>query len=139
MGSPEVLLVTMLPGFRALSMRASSSRFGPSCSTMASTIQSASPTRPKSSSRLPTVTSAAGVGREEGGGLRLLQTFERGVNDAVADGGAVELEPALLLFRRQLVRRDVEEVDAASPALAACAAMPPPIVPEPMTTTLLMV
>ncbi len=56
---PEVFDETTLSGLRTASTRAISSCFGPSRSTIASTIQSASPTQPKLSAKFPVVISCA--------------------------------------------------------------------------------
>ena len=110
---PDVFELTMAPGRRTASTRASSSRLASSCSTMASITQSASAIRPRSLSKPPTVTSAARSGAKNGSG-RSLRARSR---------------PA------RAVASSRSSSKAGTPAFAKCAAIWAPIVPAPSTAT----
>ena len=69
-GRPLVLVVTIVPGRRTWATLLSNSRLISRSSTTASMIQSQSASQPRWSSKLPTVTSRASDGFEEGGRLR---------------------------------------------------------------------
>ena len=68
-GMPEVLVLTMQVGLRTSSMRVIKSTLIFRFSTMASMTQSASAITPKSSSRLPSVTSVFKSGDHQIGGF----------------------------------------------------------------------
>ena len=88
-----------------------------------STIQSHSATLPRSSSRLPTVTSLAA---------------RSDMNAAGSVFNILATAPAATAFRSFASFGTMSSSRTGTPALATCAAMPAPITPEPRTATFLM-
>src|SRR5829696_5039492 len=120
-GMPEVLVEMMAFSFAVSSTRCMSSLLGSSFSIIASTIQSASPTRPKCSSKLPILILSATFSAMSAAGLAFFILSKPASTTAfLSSSGAMSSR------------------STSKPALEQWAAMAAPIVPAPSTATFLI-
>src|SRR5215211_402388 len=122
-GMPEVLVEMIASSFAVSSTRCMSSLLGSSFSIMASTIQSASPTRPKCSSKFPILILSATFSPMSAAGLAF----------------CILSRPAsTTAFLSSSSSGAMSSRSTSRPALAQWAAMAAPIVPAPSTATFLI-
>src|SRR5215211_7802649 len=122
-GMPEVLVEIMAFSFAKSSTRCMSSLFGSSFSMMASTIQSASPMRPKCSSKFPVLILSATFSAISAAGLAFFILSKPAFTTA---------------FLSSSSSGTISSRSTSSPAFAQWAAMAAPIVPAPSTATFLI-
>ena len=126
-GSPEVLVVTIVPALRCCSTFASSARFISRFSATASTIQSHSAIRAMSSPKFPRVISRAASGVKNAAGFDFFNP-----SSAASDSLFRAATPASAPSSGGTISSST----TGTPALAICAAIREPIVPAPSTATL---
>jgi hypothetical protein len=121
-GMPEVLVEMMASSFAVSSRRRINSRFGSSFSMIASSTQSASPTRSKWSWKLPVLILPATSSAMSAAGLAFF----------------ILSKPASTTASLSSSSGAISSRSTSSPALAQWAAMAAPIVPAPSTATFLI-
>ncbi len=124
-GRPDVLVVTIASGFRYCATRERSLRLISRFSATTSMIQSASPHRARSSSKLPMATRSASAEVKKAAGLDFFAASSpaRTILLRSADGASAGKFGGTRSSKMH-----------GSPAFAKCAAMREPMVPAPSTT-----
>ncbi|OPZ28456.1 MAG: hypothetical protein BWZ01_01163 [Deltaproteobacteria bacterium ADurb.BinA179] len=130
-GMPEVLEETIVSGLRTPSMRAKRSCLIFGFSTTTSTIQSQSASLLKSSSRLPVVMRAASAFEKNSGGFAFIAASSPAVTIRFLALGSFFSSS----FRS---KGTMSSSNTSTPAPARRAAMPPPMIPDPITAAFLI-
>src|SRR6266567_7882263 len=128
-GNPEVLVVTIAPGLRNCATRPSSLRLISRFSATASTIQSASAQRARSSSKFPMAILSARDGVKNAAGFDFLAASSPARTILLRSAGGASADK---------LAGTISSKTHGSPAFAKCAAIREPIVPAPSTTAFSM-
>ncbi len=131
-GRPEVLLETIQSGLRTVSMRSNRERLMARFSTITSTIQSTSASRPKSSSRLPSLTSFCDSWLSMEGGRALPAAFQPASTMRLRTALSLRVRPAFSSSGLSL-SGTMSSTTVGIPTPASRAAIPLPMVPAPIT------